>query len=136
MTAGQRTGLSVVAVVAGLALAVTGCGSAKKTTTSGGSKAKSGGSGTVVTVTEKDFSIDVSQSDFKPGSYTFKVSNRGPSSHNLTIDGPGVKDKASDTVAGGKSGEVTVTLTSGSYEMYCSVDGHKDNGMEKTIKVA
>jgi hypothetical protein len=30
----------------------------------------------------------------KVGSYTFKVTNKGQFAHNLTIDGPGVKDKA------------------------------------------
>lgn len=133
----QRGSMSAVAVMAGIALAVTGCGSDKKASApSGGPKAKASAPATVVTVTEKDFSIDFSRADFKAGTYTFKVSNQGKFPHNLTVDGPGVTDKASSTVPGGQSGEVTVTLKSGSYEMYCSVDHHKDKGMQKTIKVA
>ncbi len=61
---------------------------------------------------------------------------REPSTtHALEIDGPGVSDKASDTVSPGSSTSLTVTLRKGSYELYCPVDGHKDLGMDTTITV-
>ncbi len=92
--------------------------------------------GTTVTVTEKEFSIALSQNTFTPGTYTFKVTNQGQFSHNLTIEGPGVDKTASPTLATGTSGDVTVSLQAGTYELWCSVDSHKDKGMDMTITVA
>jgi plastocyanin len=72
---------------------------------------------------------------FTAGTYTFTVHNTGQFPHNLTVDGPGVQDKASPTMGGGGTGTVTVTLQKGSYELYCSVDGHKGQGMDMHIQV-
>jgi uncharacterized cupredoxin-like copper-binding protein len=91
---------------------------------------------TVLTATEKEFSITLSQSAFKPGTYTFQVSNRGQFPHNLTLEGPGVDRQASPTLQPGQNGTVTVTLQAGSYEIWCSVDSHKDKGMQLKITVA
>ena len=92
--------------------------------------------GTTVDVTEKEFSITLAQSTFQPGMYTFAVTNQGQFPHNLTIEGPGVDTTATATLQPGQSGDVTVTLQSGSYELWCSVDSHKDRGMDMTITVA
>ena len=92
--------------------------------------------GTTVTATEKEFSITLSRSTFTPGSYTFNVVNKGTFSHNLNIAGPGVTGAASPTLPAGQSGTVTVTLQAGSYELWCSVDSHKDRGMDIKITVA
>jgi len=53
----------------------------------------------------------------------------------LGDQGPGVDTKKSPTVPGGQSGSVTVALQKGSYELWCSVDSHKDKGMDLTITV-
>lgn len=91
--------------------------------------------GVTVTATETDFKISLSQSAFKPGAYTFKVLNQGQASHNLTIDGPGVDKQASPTMPGGGSGEVSVTLQAGTYELLCSVADHEGRGMDMKITV-
>jgi len=70
-----------------------------------------------------------------PGTYTFQVSNQGTISHNLTVSGPGVTTKGSSTISPGQSADLTVTLQKGSYEFWCSVDSHKDQGMDLTVKV-
>jgi uncharacterized cupredoxin-like copper-binding protein len=57
--------------------------------------------------------------------HTFKVTNKGKFPHDLVVDGPGVQDKTSPILVPGNAGELTVTLQKGSYEFYCSVDGHK-----------
>jgi uncharacterized cupredoxin-like copper-binding protein len=51
------------------------------------------------------------------------------------VDGPGVEDKATSTIDPGSSGQLTVSLQHGSYELYCSIDGHKDRGMDLTVQV-
>ena len=87
-------------------------------------------------VTEKEFTITLSQTKFKPGTYTFTINNAGSFGHNLTIEGPGVDKKGSPIVAGGSSGSLTVALQPGSYELWCAVPGHKDRGMDMRIKVS
>jgi Copper binding proteins, plastocyanin/azurin family len=91
--------------------------------------------GTSVGVTEKEFSITLSQASFSPASYTFTIQNKGSFPHNLNIEGPGVDTKTSLTLSPGQSGMLTVTLQKGSYELWCSVPSHKDKGMDLTIKV-
>ena len=75
------------------------------------------------------------QDELHPGTYTFTIQNQGSFPHNLTIKGPGVGTKASPTLAGGRAGSLTVALQKGSYELWCSVPGHKHQGMDITIKV-
>lgn len=70
-----------------------------------------------------------------PGSYTFTVTNDGQTTHALEIEGNGVEEET-DTLGPGDSGEVTVELAAGEYELYCPVDGHRANGMEGTLVVA
>ena len=91
---------------------------------------------TSVTATETEYSIVLSRKVFKAGRYTFKVSNKGTYPHNLVVKGPGVASKKSATLMPGKSGTLTVTLKRGSYELWCSVPGHKDAGMDIKIKVS
>ncbi len=70
-----------------------------------------------------------------PGSYTFDVTNNGPSAHNLTISGPGVSNSATPTFASGGTQKLTVTLQKGTYDFYCSVPGHKAAGMNLMVTV-
>jgi len=124
-----------------VALVLAGCGGGSSagtasTSSAATSSAAAGGTGTTVTATEQEFSITVSQPTFKAGAYTFKVTNQGKFPHNLTIEGPGVDKVATPTMQAGQSGEVTVTLQTGSYELWCSVDSHKDKGMDMKITVA
>lgn len=91
--------------------------------------------GTSVGVVEKEFSITLDKASFTPGDYTFSIRNQGSFPHNLTIEGPGVDSKASPTLSAGDSGSLTVALQKGSYELSCSVPGHKDKGMDIKITV-
>lgn len=92
--------------------------------------------GSAVTVTETDFAIALPGGTVKPGSYTFTIVNKGQTTHALTINGPGVSDKASPEIGPGKSATLSVTLTAGKYELYCPVDGHKAMGMDTHLTVA
>jgi hypothetical protein len=44
-------------------------------------------------------------------------------------------DSCSSASATLDAGELTITLQKGSNEFYCSVDGHKDKGMDVTVQV-
>ena len=87
-----------------------------------------------MTVTESESKITLPSKTLSAATYTFKVSNKGKFAHNLTVDGAGVQDKATPTIALGSTGDLTVTLQKGSYEFYCSVDSHKDMGMDLTVQ--
>jgi plastocyanin len=136
-----RTAL-ILALVGAVTLAASACGSSSgggsaTTGTEAAGGGGGGGSGTPIDVALKDYSIDVaSTGSLAPGTYTFQVTNNGPSSHNLTVDGPGVSDKATPTFAAGGSMDLTVTLKSGSYDLFCSVPGHKQLGMDTSLTVA
>ena len=91
--------------------------------------------GVNVAVVEKEFSIALDKASFIAGDYTFAVQNQGSFPHNLTIRGPGVDSKASPTLGVGQSGVLTAALQKGSYELSCSVPGHKDRGMDIKITV-
>src|SRR5205814_1397446 len=122
---------------------LSGCGSSSGTSSSqapasspSSSDVTSTSGGHTVAVTLADFSITLAGgTSLKPGDYTFQVPNNGPSSHNLTIDGPGVADKATPTFAPGETKTLSVTLQKGTYEFFCSVPGHKQAGMDDKVNV-
>ena len=138
---------SLISLAAAIVIAVTvaACGSSSGGGSSapaagGGASAPatsaSGGGGTSIPVTLKDFSISATGvSSLKPGTVTFVVSNQGPSSHNLTVNGPGVANAATSTFASGGTQNLTVTLKKGTYDLFCSVPGHKAAGMDMHITV-
>jgi uncharacterized cupredoxin-like copper-binding protein len=139
--------LRVAAAAAALTLALAACGSSSSASSStttqtqaagggGGSTSQPAASGTTIAVTEKDFSISIAGGSHiaKAGTYTFVVTNKGPSSHNLTIEGPGVSNQATPTFGPGTQ-NLTVTLKQGKYDFFCSVPGHKALGMNVDVTV-
>ena len=132
----------LAAALAALTFALAACGGGSSSSNStptpasgGGSSSGGAGNGTPVNVTLADFSIDVAGgTKLKPGTYTFNVTNDGPSAHNLTVEGPGVNDQATPTFTSGTQ-SLTVTLKNGSYEFFCSVPGHKEAGMDVDVTV-
>jgi uncharacterized cupredoxin-like copper-binding protein len=131
-----RRGLILIAA----AVALAGCssGSSNPATTAAPSTsagATAAAPGAAMTVTESEFTITLPSKTVPAGTYTFTVTNKGKFAHNLTVDGAGVHDRATSTLAPGSTGDLTVTLQKGSYEFYCSVDSHKGMGMDVTVQV-
>ena len=136
-----RTAL-ILALVGAVTLVASACGSSSGAGSSATTVTEAAGggggatSGKTIDVTLKDFSIAVaSTGSLAPGTYTFHVTNNGPSSHNLTVNGPGVSDKATPTFAAGGTMDLTVTLKNGTYELFCSVPSHKQLGMDTHLTV-
>jgi uncharacterized cupredoxin-like copper-binding protein len=92
-------------------------------------------SGKSLTATETDFHIAMSSSSIPAGTYTIKAVNSGQTTHALEINGPGVSNKATSGISPSSSATLTVTLTKGSYEIWCPVANHKAMGMDTHIKV-
>jgi uncharacterized cupredoxin-like copper-binding protein len=99
---------------------------AEETTTTAGPQ------GATVQVTEREFKIALASTELKAGTVTFAVKNVGKIQHDLAIVGMKEKTKL---ISPGGSGRLTVTLKPGTYELYCSVPGHKAAGMDVKITV-
>ena len=89
-----------------------------------------------VAVNETEFKIELPSTSFKAGSYEFDLKNEGKIAHDLVVKGPGVNDEKTPTIAGGKTATLKVDLKPGAYELYCSVPGHKEAGMDLKITVS
>jgi uncharacterized cupredoxin-like copper-binding protein len=115
-----------------------GGGSAANTgsTSSTSSSPSSGSSGKTVAISETEYKLTPTNLTLKePGTYTFKVVNKGSVTHALEVEGNGVETDTED-ISPGKSATLTVNFKgAGSYEMYCPVDGHRDRGMEGKITI-
>ncbi|MET7619809.1 plastocyanin/azurin family copper-binding protein [Streptomyces sp. NPDC005408] len=136
----------VLGLAAGaLAGVLAGCGSGNAGGHGGGAKTsappessappKSSAPGvTQVKADLTDFHIALSQTTFKAGDYAFVAKNSGHHDHALEIEGPAGEHRTK-TLAPGASETLKVTLKSGTYEVYCPVDAHKDMGMKTEITV-
>jgi uncharacterized cupredoxin-like copper-binding protein len=87
-----------------------------------------------VPATETEFKI-VLASPVHAGKVTFDVKNDGKIQHDLVIEGNGVKAKT-PLLDGGESKTLEVDLKPGTYDVYCSVPGHKQAGMDLTLTVS
>jgi uncharacterized cupredoxin-like copper-binding protein len=123
--------------------------------TSCGSRLAAPSSGSVLDVTERDFSIKVSTHILSPGAVTVRVTNRGPDAHELivvrardshlplrsdgiTVDEEGLEKTTLGTLEPGEPGsvrELHLKLTKGRYVLLCNMSGHFMGGMEATVDV-
>ena len=69
------------------------------------------------------------------GPYTFEVKNDGHIDHDLVVKGDGVNEKT-PLISAGKSATLDVDLKPGTYDVYCSVPGHKQAGMDAKLTVS
>jgi plastocyanin len=79
-------------------------------------------------------SYDVRQATVKAGTDTVRLVNRSPLPHNVTI-AQGAKTIAATKTVTGTTTTTTANLAPGQYVFYCSVDGHRQAGMQGTLKV-
>ncbi len=125
--------MSRLLVLIPITVLLAGCGG-------GGSNASEDTGSVVQTIqiSEKEFSLNPSTvSVSKTGTYEFEVTNDGQIKHALNIEesGEGAETESGD-IEPGQTKTVRFTFSKdGSYEMYCPIDGHKDQGMEGTITV-
>jgi plastocyanin len=135
----HRHPLALAALAAGAVL-LPACGGSSSSSSSSSTPSAPSTSGTssgagakTIKVSEGGFFIRVAGASSVPaGTYTFAVTSSG--SHNLTINGPGVSNKATPTFSGGPQ-HLTVTLKAGTYDLYCSIPGHKQAGMDTKLTV-
>jgi plastocyanin len=141
-----RTSACIVLLFTLVALIAAGCGGGSDNSSSstdtaaetGGAADTGGGSGGETLQLAADPSgalkFDPTSLEAKAGQVTIDFTNDSSVPHNVTIEGNGIEEVASDTVTGDKS-SVSADLPAGTYTFYCSVDGHKAAGMEGTLTV-
>jgi uncharacterized cupredoxin-like copper-binding protein len=87
--------------------------------------------------------VDVKETEFKialtatvhAGSVTFDVHNDGKIPHDLVVQGQGI-DAKTPLLDAGQSKTLEVDLKPGTYDLYCSVPGHKQAGMDLKLTVS
>jgi PQQ system protein len=106
------------------------CGGSSKEPSQGGEVLRT------ISISEKEFSLSPAGLTLgRAGTYEFEVTNDGQTTHALELDGNGVEESTGD-IEPGSSKILRVTLSdSGSYEMYCPIGGHKDQGMKGSVVV-
>ena len=89
-----------------------------------------------VAVSEIEFKIEFPSTSLSPGTYTFDLTNKGQVGHDLVFNGPGVNNEKTPVIDPGATAKLNVDLKSGTYDVYCSVPGHKQAGMDLKLKVS
>jgi uncharacterized cupredoxin-like copper-binding protein len=139
---GAGGGSSASSKAASSAKATTGGYSGQATTKK---NVASGGPIKTIVIKESEFKLSPSTITLsKPGTYAFKAENEGSYQHSLEIEGKGIKSKEGEAgeaklepyLDPGQSGVLTVSFQKpGTYEMYCPVDGHEQEGMKGEVVV-
>ena len=91
-----------------------------------------------IQISEKEYSITPSTVNLsKSGTYEFAVKNDGQITHAFNVEeGEGGAEAESGDIEPGETKTVRFTFSGdGSFEMYCPIPGHKDQGMEGTVVV-
>jgi plastocyanin len=80
-------------------------------------------------------SYDTKQLDAKAGRVTIAFTNAASLEHNVTIVQGSTQLGATPTFSGGTR-TLTLNLKPGTYTFYCSVPGHRQAGMQGTLRVS
>jgi plastocyanin len=130
----------IIAVVL-ILVGVVGCGAGGGSAGGGGAEdaqAPSGAKESVlktIRVKETEFALKPAEITLeKPGTYLFKAVNSGGTVHALEVEGQGIEEETEE-IQPGQSAELKVKLEAGTYELYCPVDAHKEEGMEGKVIV-
>jgi plastocyanin len=99
--------------------------------------APSGGAAATIAIAADpsgQLAYDKKQLQAKPGKVTFEFTNKSPIGHDVTI-AQGATKVAGSSVITGSTTSFTADLKPGSYVFYCSVDSHRQLGMQGTLTV-
>jgi len=137
-----RAARPIVAVFTATALAISGCGGGgeEKATPTSSPKATRTSSPTEsagvlsLQADQSQLKFDKSTLSAKPGKVTIVMQNPSALPHDVAIEGNGV-DVTGKTVNQGGTSTATANLRAGTYTFYCSVDNHRQAGMEGTLTV-
>ena len=87
-----------------------------------------------VDVTITDGKIKVSPTTFAPGKITLVAVNKGSLAHGLAIMGTHLQAKRTPTIGIGKTAQLTVTVTAGTYHVWDPVTSSMSHATMLTVK--
>ena len=133
---------SLCTVVAAVALGLAACGddddeesAGTGTSTQEEQPAPEGPASERVTLTETEFKIDPADVEVdKAGVVEFKVENAGSVTHALEVESADLEEETED-IEPGQSATLKVELAEGTYELYCPIGNHEDQGMTGELTV-
>jgi uncharacterized cupredoxin-like copper-binding protein len=88
-----------------------------------------------VPVSLTEFAIDI-PSTISAGTVEFSVVNDGTIQHSFEIENESLEEELEAPLEPGQTGMLTVDLAPGTYEVYCPIGNHADNGMRTEITVS
>lgn len=123
------------ATLALVAVALAGCGGGSQKATATPTASAAGPSTTLKLAADKSaLKFDKRTLTARAGKVTIAMSNPSMLEHNIAIEGGGL-DTAGPVVGNGGTSKVTANLKPGKYTFFCSVDGHREAGMQGTLTV-
>ena len=125
----------LTAVLVAFVLALAACGGGDESEPAGGGGGGGGGS-TIQVSADPNGALKFEQTSLEAtaGEVTIDFTNDSSIPHDVKIEGNGVEGEGTDQVTG-DSTSASVDLEPGTYTFYCSVDGHRQAGMEGTLTV-
>jgi uncharacterized cupredoxin-like copper-binding protein len=91
--------------------------------------------GEQVPVSLVEFAISMPET-LPAGSVTFAVTNDGTTTHSFEIENESLEEELETPLEPGESAMMTVDLAPGTYEVYCPIGNHADQGMQIEVTVA
>jgi uncharacterized cupredoxin-like copper-binding protein len=85
-----------------------------------------------VGLTEYEIAMPTSLS---AGSQAFRVTNNGTIGHNFEVEGQGIEEAFETDLSAGETRTMQLNLEPGTYEVYCPVGNHREQGMEIQLTV-
>ncbi len=85
-----------------------------------------------------EWSYTLSRPELTAGEVTVELNNQGEDAHNLKLQREGSGEPPLEVPEAGAGAQTSahVSLSPGSYRLYCSLFGHDANGMHATLAVA
>jgi uncharacterized cupredoxin-like copper-binding protein len=122
----------IIPVLIVMALAIGGCGGGAKSSSS----TPSSGGGTTLSLQAdpSQLKYDKTALSANAGKVTIVMKNPSQLQHDVAIEGNGV-NVVGKVVGNGGTSTATASLKAGTYTFFCSVDGHRQAGMEGTLTV-
>jgi plastocyanin len=130
---GRTVTVHRILILVSSVLLLAACGGSSATREGGRSAAAR-----TVQISEREFSLNPSTITLpRPGRYELEITNDGEITHALEIEGSGGPGEAkTGDIEPGEKDTLRFTFSAdGSYEMYCPIDGHEQQGMKGTITV-